>query len=100
MCSWIRPARRFFSTSSLNLPALDTWIASPKSLVFTDTFHSTHLSDLYITLPTRDGTRGRSFAPPVEGTLLGYGHHLAFFHTLNPDRLRRTFWTDAYYSPL
>ncbi|KAG0707702.1 hypothetical protein DFH29DRAFT_979646 [Suillus ampliporus] len=72
MCSWIRPARRFFSTSSLNLPALDAWIASPKSLVLADTFHSTHLSDLYITLPTRDGTRAllrndgtdANFCPP------------------------------------
>src|SRR5258708_23039 len=40
MCSWIWPARRFLSTASFNLPALDSWIASPKSLVLTDTFHS------------------------------------------------------------
>ncbi|KAJ8584925.1 hypothetical protein M405DRAFT_690063, partial [Rhizopogon salebrosus TDB-379] len=59
---------------------LDTWITSPKSLVLSDTFHSAHLSDLYITLPTRDGTHGRSFAPPVEDTPLGYGHHLTFFY--------------------
>ncbi|KAJ8584933.1 hypothetical protein M405DRAFT_432765 [Rhizopogon salebrosus TDB-379] len=99
MGSWIRPACRFFSTSSLNLPALDTWITSPKSLVLSDTFHSTHLSDLYITLPTRDGTRSRSFAPPVEGTPLGYGHHLAFFHPRNHEALLRTDGTDADFCP-
>ncbi|KAG1753443.1 hypothetical protein EDB19DRAFT_1845048 [Suillus lakei] len=99
MCSWIWPARRFLSTASFNLPALDSWIASPKSLVLTDTFHSNHLSDLYITLPTRDGTRGRPYAPPVEGTPLGYGHHLAFFHPRNPEALLRADGTDADFCP-
>ncbi|KAG1878041.1 hypothetical protein DFJ58DRAFT_712666 [Suillus subalutaceus] len=99
MYSWTRPARRFLLTSSLNLQALDAWIASPKSLVLTDTFHSNHLSDLYITLPTRDGTHGRPFASPVEGTPLGYGHHLAFFHPRNPEALLRTDGTDADFCP-
>ncbi|KAG1782564.1 hypothetical protein EV702DRAFT_1065238 [Suillus placidus] len=99
MCSWTRSARRFLSTSSLNLQALDAWIASPKSLVLTDTFHSNHLSDLYITLPTRDGTHGRPFASPVEGAPLGYGHHLAFFHPRNPEAVLRTDGTDADFCP-
>ena len=99
MGSCIRPARRFFTTSSLNLPALDAWIASQKSLVLTDTFHTTHLSDLFITLPTRDGTRGRPFSPPVESTPLGYGHHLAFFHPRNPEASLRTDGTDADFCP-
>lgn len=99
MCSWTRPTRRFLSTSSPNLQALDAWIASPKSLVLTDTFHSGHLSDLYITLPTRDGTRGRPFASPVEGTPLGYGHHLVFFHPRNSEALLRTDGTDADFCP-
>ncbi|KAG2031055.1 hypothetical protein BDR03DRAFT_973626 [Suillus americanus] len=94
MCSWTPLARRFLSTSSL-----DAWIASPKSLVLTDTFHSNHLSDLYITLPTRDGTHGRPFASPVEGTPLGYGHHLAFFHPRNPEASLRTDGTDADFCP-
>ncbi|OAX41936.1 hypothetical protein K503DRAFT_780264 [Rhizopogon vinicolor AM-OR11-026] len=84
----------------LNLfPALDAWIASPKSLVLTDTFHSTHLSDLYVTLPTRGGTRGRPPSPPVEGTPLGYGHHLVFFHPRNPEALLRTDGTGADFCP-
>ncbi|KAG2357672.1 hypothetical protein BDR07DRAFT_1419598 [Suillus spraguei] len=91
MCSWTRPAHRFLSTSSLNLQVLDAWIASPKSLGFTDTFHSNHLSDLYITLPTRDGTR--------EGSPLGYGHHLAFFHPRNPEVSLRADGTDADFCP-
>lgn len=99
MCSWTRPAHRFLSTSSLNLQVLDAWIASTKSLVLNDTFHSNHLSDLYITLPTRDGTRGRPFASPVEGTPLGYGHHLAFFHPRNPEPLLRADGTDADFCP-
>ncbi|KAG2078264.1 hypothetical protein BDR04DRAFT_1088029 [Suillus decipiens] len=99
MCSWTRPAHRFLSTSSLNLQVLDTWIASPKSLVFIDTFHSNHLSDLYITLPTRDGMRGRPFASPVQGSPLGYGHHLAFFHPRNPEASLRTDGTDADFCP-
>jgi hydroxyacyl-ACP dehydratase HTD2-like protein with hotdog domain len=99
MYSWTRPAHRFLSTSSLNLQALDAWIASPKSLELTDTFHSNHLSDLYITLPTRDGTRGRPFTSPVEGTPLGYGHHLAFFHPRNPEAQLRTDGTDADFCP-
>ncbi|KAG2157163.1 hypothetical protein DEU56DRAFT_722641 [Suillus clintonianus] len=98
MCSWIGSARRFFSTSSFKFQGLDAWIASPKSLVLTDTFHSNHLSDLYITLPTRDGTRG-PFAPPAEGTPLAYGHHLAFFHPRNPEALLRTDGTDADFCP-
>lgn len=96
MYSWTRPARRFLST---DLQALDAWIASPKSLVLTDTFHSNHLSDLYITLPTRDGTRGRPFVSPVEGTPLGFGHHLAFFHPRNPEASLRTDGTDADFCP-
>lgn len=99
MRSWTRPALRFLSTSSLNLEALDAWIASPKSLALTDAFHSSHLSDLYITLPTRDGTRDRPFASPVEGTPLGYGHHLAFFHPRNPEALLRIDGTDADFCP-
>ena len=101
MGTWIRPASayRCFSGSTLNLPALDAWIASPKSLVLTDTFDSTRLSDLHITLPTRDGVHGRPFAPPAEGTPLGYGHHLAFFHPRNPEALLRADGTDADFCP-
>ncbi|KAG1744792.1 hypothetical protein EDB19DRAFT_1694291, partial [Suillus lakei] len=93
------PACRFLSTAYFNLPALDSWIASPGSLVLTDTFHSNHLSDFYVALPTRDGTRGRPYAPPVEGTSLGYGHHLAFFHPRNPEVSPRADGTDADFYP-
>lgn len=83
----------------LSTTALDTWIARPKSLALADTLTPSHLADLYITLPTRDGTRGQPYQPPAEGTPLGYGHHLAFFHPRNPERALRSDGTDADFCP-
>lgn len=87
-------AGRRFSTNPL-----DAWIAQPKSLALTDTLTETHLADLYITLPTRDGTRGQPYQPPVQGTPLGYGHHLAFFHPRHPESALRPDGTDADFCP-
>ena len=92
-------ALRRLSTNLRNTTALDAWIAQPKSLALADTLTPTHLADLYITLPTRDGTQGRPYEPPTAGTPLGYGHHLAFFHPRNPERALRPDGTDADFCP-
>ncbi|KAI0054121.1 hypothetical protein FA95DRAFT_1507760 [Auriscalpium vulgare] len=88
---------RKLSTSQKHT-ALDSWIAQPKRLILHDTFHSEHLADLYITLPTRDGTR-RPYEPPRIGTPLGHGHHLAFFHPRTPEAQLRPDGTDADFCP-
>lgn len=92
--------RRYYSSGpfSLNTQALDNWIASEKKLSLNDTLSSNHLADLYITLPTRDGTQGKPY-PPLEGSKLDYGHHLAFFHPRNPEALLRPDGTDADFCP-
>ena len=103
----LRPLTRLFqlskfhcrSVGTLNLAALDKWISDRKSLTLTDTFTPTHLADLYVTLPTRDGTRGRPYEPLEEGALLSYGHHLAFFHPRNPENALRPDGTDAEFCP-
>ncbi|KAH7889225.1 hypothetical protein F5I97DRAFT_489777 [Phlebopus sp. FC_14] len=94
----IHQRQRQLTTSALT--ALHNWISSPKSLTLTDTLTPTHLADLYITLPTRDGTSGRAYAPPPSaGTPLSYGHHLAFFHPRNPEAALRPDGTDAEFCP-
>ncbi|KAH0826981.1 hypothetical protein J3R83DRAFT_4640 [Lanmaoa asiatica] len=92
--------RRLSTVSPSTITALDAWIAQPgKSLALTDTLTPTHLADLYITLPTRDGTRGQPYQPPVKGTPLGYGHHLAFFHPRHPESTLRPDGTDDDFCP-
>jgi len=95
--------RRLYSTppsrfSHLDAQALDDWIASPKQLVLNDSFTVERVSDLYITLPTRDGTRSPYKAPEIS-TPLGYGSHLAFFHPRNPESELRPDGTDADFCP-
>lgn len=90
--------RRLFSTTPQHIEALDKWIASEKRLTVSDTLHCEHVSDLYITLPTRDGTRALP-VPPERGDPLGYGHHLAFFHPRNPESKLRWDGTDADFCP-
>ncbi|KAG6334831.1 hypothetical protein ID866_4253 [Astraeus odoratus] len=93
---WVDQSRGMFEYP---YQTLVVWISGHKSLTLTDTITPTHLADLYITLPTRDGTRGRPFQPPQEGTPLGYGHHLAFFHPRNPESALRSDGTDAEFCP-
>ncbi|CCM02417.1 uncharacterized protein FIBRA_04515 [Fibroporia radiculosa] len=91
---------RSYSTpvSVANLAALDAWIRHEKILTLTDTLRPEHLSDLYVTLPTRDGTIA-PFQPPTEQTPLGYGHHLVFFHPRNPEHALRSDGTDTDFCP-
>jgi hydroxyacyl-ACP dehydratase HTD2-like protein with hotdog domain len=84
--------------SSEAISALDKWISTEKCLVLKDTYHRRHLEDLFITLPTRDGTR-RPYESPKEGSALGYGHHLAFFHPRTPEKYLRADGTDADFCP-
>ncbi|KDR81646.1 hypothetical protein GALMADRAFT_239722 [Galerina marginata CBS 339.88] len=78
--------------------SLEQWRASPPSHTLADTLSIEHLSDLYVTLPTRDGTRG-PYVAPTAGMPLPYGHHLAFFHARRPESLLRTDGTDEDISP-
>ncbi|KAI1795826.1 hypothetical protein LXA43DRAFT_989700 [Ganoderma leucocontextum] len=84
-----------------DVAALDRWISAEKRLVLHDTLRPEHLADLYVTLPTRDGTREPlpGYAPPQEGDELGYGHHLAFFHPRNPEKFLSWDGTDVDFSP-
>ncbi|TFY66667.1 hypothetical protein EVG20_g4422 [Dentipellis fragilis] len=90
---------RTYSTAP-STEALDRWIkaAADKRLKYSATLHPDHLSDLYVTLPTRDGTR-KPYVPPSEGTPMGYGHHLVFFHPRTPERDLRPDGTDADFCP-
>ena len=91
---------RTISTSKKQheLDPLDQWIASPPTHTLTDSLNVDHLSDLYITLPTRDGSR-KPYQEPQPGTPLPFGHHLAFFHPRKPESLLRTDGTDEEFSP-
>lgn len=97
-----RVSARHLSTSNasaLNSEALNKWIGSEKNLCLHDTLRPEHLSDLYITLPTRDGTRGAPYQSPANGRNLDYGHHLVFFHPRNPEAVLRPDGTDADFCP-
>ncbi|TFY77170.1 hypothetical protein EWM64_g6842 [Hericium alpestre] len=89
--------QRSYSTAPIHAE-LDRWIAGKKELNLSATLHPDHLSDLYVTLPTRDGTR-QPYEPPVEGAPLPYGHHLAFFHPRTPEKYLRPDGTDADFCP-
>jgi hypothetical protein len=92
--------RLYSSTvSPPNIEALDRWIATKKSLLLHDALVPNHLADLYVTLPTRDGTKGEPFPHPSSGAKLGYGHHLVFFHPRNPESVLRSDGTDADFCP-
>ncbi|KAJ6561075.1 hypothetical protein DFH09DRAFT_502476 [Mycena vulgaris] len=93
--------RRYSTSSALSqrdTEALDNWIASPKQLVLRDTFSVERFSDLFITLPTRDGSRAPYHAPKLSAPL-GYGSHLAFFHPRSPESDLRPDGTDADFCP-
>ncbi|KAG6832143.1 hypothetical protein H0H87_002455 [Tephrocybe sp. NHM501043] len=94
-----RPISRSHSTlSQPEVDALNKWISAPREINLTDTFHLERLSDLYITLPTRDGTR-QPYLPPKEASPLGYAHHIAFFHTRTPEAELREDGTEGDFSP-
>ncbi|KAG6851010.1 hypothetical protein H0H93_004497 [Arthromyces matolae] len=94
-----RPSLRLYSTlSHSQVAALNTWISTPREQELTDAFHVERLSDLYITLPTRDGSR-QPYKPPKETSPLGYAHHVAFFHARTPEAELREDGTDADFSP-
>ncbi|KAF8163336.1 hypothetical protein B0H34DRAFT_319543 [Crassisporium funariophilum] len=90
--------RAFSSLKSNESDKLDQWIASPPLHTLNDSLSVEHLSDLFVTLPTRDGTR-KPYQVPQAGTALPYGHHLAFFHARRPEGLLRADGTDEDISP-
>ena len=78
--------------------ALDLWASQKKRITLSETLHTDRVSDLYVTLPTRDGTRHPYKTPKnLEG--LGFGHHLAFFHPRTPEKHLRPDGTDADFCP-
>jgi hydroxyacyl-ACP dehydratase HTD2-like protein with hotdog domain len=77
---------------------LDRWINQKKVLTLSETLHTDRISDLFITLPTRDGTR-RPYVAPANSEALGFGHHLAFFHPRTPEKYLRTDGTEADFCP-
>jgi hydroxyacyl-ACP dehydratase HTD2-like protein with hotdog domain len=78
--------------------ALDRWISEKKGITLSETLHTDRVSDLYITLPTRDGTT-RSYVGPKNSEALGFGHHLAFFHPRTPERHLRADGTETDFCP-
>lgn len=100
---YARLARRTYTTTSTSLnehAALDQWIAesSTRQLVLKDRLSPEHVEDLFITLPTRDGTLQPYIKPKPEDPL-PYGHHLAFFHPRTPEYYLRPDGTDADFCP-
>jgi hydroxyacyl-ACP dehydratase HTD2-like protein with hotdog domain len=78
--------------------ALDRWIGEKKGITLSETLHMDRVSDLYVTLPTRDGTT-RSYVGPKNSDALGFGHHLAFFHPRTPERHLRGDGTETDFCP-
>ncbi|CAA7271669.1 unnamed protein product [Cyclocybe aegerita] len=108
--SWVRPwavtrcPYRAFSGATTPLltvtesEALRQWTESPPSHTLKDSLNIEHLADLYITLPTRDGTRRPSKVPGI-GESLPFGHHLGFFHARRAEQDLRADATDSDISP-
>ncbi|KAI0079881.1 hypothetical protein K474DRAFT_1658413 [Panus rudis PR-1116 ss-1] len=96
-CHRCRPYATDAATPA-HVAALDDWIASEKKLILSDTLREEHLANLYVTLPTRDGTQ-KPYTAPRQGDNLGYGHHLVFFHPRNPESKLRADGTDADFCP-
>ena len=78
--------------------ALDLWASQKKDITLSETLHTDRISDLYATLPTRDGTR-HPYKSPKNSEALGFGHHLAFFHPRTPEKHLRPDGTDADFCP-
>lgn len=93
-------SRRRFSVKTVPESLLN-WASSDKSLKLSDQLTTDRLSDLYITLPTRDGVRSlTAFQPPRSGDPLPYGHHLVFCRPRNPEsQLRPNDGTDNDFCP-
>lgn len=77
---------------------LNQWKDKPPIQTSTDNLSVEHLSDLYITLPTRDGT-ATPYVAPEAGDELPFGHHLAFFHARRAEKELRRDGTDEDISP-
>jgi len=94
----ISRSSRAFTHTTAGEDALDRWISQKKGIVLSENLHADRVSDLYITLPTRDGTR-RPYSGPVNSEALGFGHHLAFFHPRTPEGHLRPDGTGVGFSP-
>lgn len=97
----IQPARyRCFTTETpaIHHEELDAWIAQPKQFTLSDTLHPERVSDLFITIPSRDGTR-KPFHEPKKGRKLPPGFEIAFFHFRTPETELRRDGTDGEFCP-
>ncbi|KAE9391644.1 hypothetical protein BT96DRAFT_959515 [Gymnopus androsaceus JB14] len=84
--------------SNANQEALDAWIAEPKRLTLSDTLHPERVSDLFITIPSRDGSR-KPFREPRTGQRLAPGFEIAFFHFRTQESQLRPDGTDGEFCP-
>ncbi|KAJ3787824.1 hypothetical protein GGU10DRAFT_347895 [Lentinula aff. detonsa] len=83
---------------TINQKELDAWIAEPKQFALSDTLHPERLADLFVTIPSRDGTR-KPFHEPRKGQRLPPGFEIAFFHFRTPESQLRTDGTDGELCP-
>jgi hydroxyacyl-ACP dehydratase HTD2-like protein with hotdog domain len=85
------------------IKSLDLWLSTiyNKRVVLRDSLSPHHLSNLFATIPTRDGSSSPShpFISPIPHHPLPYGHHLAFFHHHNPEHLLRHDAADPVFCP-
>ncbi|KAH8833668.1 hypothetical protein DL96DRAFT_1577926 [Flagelloscypha sp. PMI_526] len=87
---------RRIHVKSGQMETLDRWRNSSLGFTLDDTPNHEKLLDLFITLPTRDG----STRPPVPSkNHLEYGHHLVFFHPRTREGQLRTDATDPDFAP-
>ncbi|EKM82646.1 hypothetical protein AGABI1DRAFT_104558, partial [Agaricus bisporus var. burnettii JB137-S8] len=86
------------SSHKYHSDALDKWMKNPPTVTLSESLHYDKLSDLYITLPTRDGTR-RPYVEPKVGDPAIYGVQFASFHSRQAEHLLRKDGTDNDISP-
>ncbi|KAF5377061.1 hypothetical protein D9757_007746 [Collybiopsis confluens] len=84
--------------STIDHNSLNAWIAEPKHLHLTDTMHPERLSDLYSTIPSRDGSR-KPFVEPKRNGALPPGFEIAYFHFRTPEAELRPDGTDGEFRP-
>lgn len=81
-------------SQAIDQDALNAWIAEPKKFTLADTLHAERVSDLLITIPSRDGSR-KPFHEPKTGRRLAPGFEIAFFHFRTPESELREDGTDG-----
>lgn len=87
------PAPYCTERADLVTPWLSQITSAPPVTQF-DSIDLGRIKQLYLTLPTRDGSTA-PYTPPVRGSLLHRGHHLALFPPLVPEATLGSDGTDS-----